>query len=268
MVRSSDGNKTQTTLASLRRANGWLALVYALQGAAILVLGKRAEVNVTTSYLTPDAVQSTLAGHTVLAPATHTLWAVNIGYVVAASLFIAAAVYGSVVTWCQGHYEADMAKRVNRARWVDFGVSLGVMLAAVAMLGGVYDFASLVMLFALTAAQAMFALLGEYMRQGKRLPPGLAFGLSGVAGLVALLLVGMYLWGAAVWGGGHVAAHVVWTYATLVAGFVAIGGNMWLFVRAKGKWAEYAFAERVYMVLGVMLKSALAWEIYAGVLRG
>ncbi len=42
--------------------------------------------------------------------------------------------------------------------------------------------------------------------------------------------------------------------------------NQWLQYRAKGRWQDYLFGEKVYIVLSLTAKSALAWQIFAGTL--
>jgi hypothetical protein len=34
-----------------------------------------------------------------------------------------------------------------------------------------------------------------------------------------------------------------------------------------GKWADYLYGERVYIVLSLVAKSALAWQIFGGTLQ-
>jgi hypothetical protein len=43
---------------------------------------------------------------------------------------------------------------------------------------------------------------------------------------------------------------------------------MWLQYRRRGRRGEPAFAERVYLILSLVAKSALAWQVYAGALAG
>ena len=38
--------------------------------------------------------------------------------------------------------------------------------------------------------------------------------------------------------------------------------------RGRGRWGNPAFAERVYLILSLVAKSALAWQVYAGALAG
>ena len=40
----------------------------------------------------------------------------------------------------------------------------------------------------------------------------------------------------------------------------------WKQYRAKGKWANYLDGERIFIVLSLVAKSALAWQIFAGTL--
>ena len=40
--------------------------------------------------------------------------------------------------------------------------------------------------------------------------------------------------------------------------------NQWLQYRRVGPWRSYAFGERSYLVLSLVAKSALAWQIFAG----
>lgn len=40
----------------------------------------------------------------------------------------------------------------------------------------------------------------------------------------------------------------------------------WKQYRAKGKWADYLYGERTYIVLSLVAKSAPAWQIFAGTL--
>ena len=42
--------------------------------------------------------------------------------------------------------------------------------------------------------------------------------------------------------------------------------NQWLQYRARGRWSDYLFGERIYILLSLTAKSALAWQIFAGTL--
>jgi hypothetical protein len=40
----------------------------------------------------------------------------------------------------------------------------------------------------------------------------------------------------------------------------------WKQYKAKGKWANYLLGERVYIILSLVAKSLLAWQVFAGTL--
>jgi hypothetical protein len=61
----------------------------------------------------------------------------------------------------------------------------------------------------------------------------------------------------------------VWgIFVSLFLFFNSFAVNMWLQYRRVGPWRDYLFGERAYLVLSLVAKSALAWQIYAGALAG
>jgi len=42
--------------------------------------------------------------------------------------------------------------------------------------------------------------------------------------------------------------------------------NQWLQYKQIGKWKNYLYGERVYIILSFAAKSALAWQIFSGAL--
>jgi hypothetical protein len=55
---------------------------------------------------------------------------------------------------------------------------------------------------------------------------------------------------------------------TLFLLFNTFAINMWLHYKRVGRWSDPVFAERVYLILSLVAKSALAWQVYAGALAG
>lgn len=56
-------------------------------------------------------------------------------------------------------------------------------------------------------------------------------------------------------------------YGIVIAEFVFFfffGLNQWLQYRKIGRWADYLFGEKTYLVLSLGAKSVLAWQIYGG----
>jgi hypothetical protein len=68
--------------------------------------------------------------------------------------------------------------------------------------------------------------------------------------------------------GKGVPGFVVAIFIALFLLFNTFAVNMWLQYRRRGRWADPAFAERIYLILSLVAKSALAWQVYAGALAG
>ena len=54
---------------------------------------------------------------------------------------------------------------------------------------------------------------------------------------------------------------------TLFVFFFSFALNMVLQYKKVGPWRDYLFGERVYILLSLIAKSALAWQVFAGTLR-
>ncbi|MEP7089802.1 MAG: hypothetical protein ABI776_06795 [Nocardioidaceae bacterium] len=52
--------------------------------------------------------------------------------------------------------------------------------------------------------------------------------------------------------------------ASLFVFFMSFALNQWLQYRRIGRWDDYLHGEKVYLVLSLVAKSALAWQIFGG----
>ena len=55
-------------------------------------------------------------------------------------------------------------------------------------------------------------------------------------------------------------------FVSLFVFFNCFALNQFLQYRARGRWADYRYGERVYMLLSLVAKSLLAWQVFANVL--
>lgn len=264
-AKAKDGGQAVTT-NKLHIWNKWLAVLHAAQGVAILLLSTTKTFPVTTNYLDVDPLASEAAGSSVLALATRTLADVNIAYLIAAFFFISAIAHASAAWWCRRFYEADLKSGVNRIRWFEYAASASLMLVAIGMLTGIADLSALLMIFVLSAVMNLLGLAMEMYNRGKAKPNWLAYIIGCVAGVAPWVVLAVYLIGSSMYG-GNVPAFVYWIYISLFVLFNGFAVNMWLQYKKKGRWANYLYGERGYMVLSLVAKSALAWQIFFGTLR-
>ena len=242
---------------SLRRWNALLAVAHAAQGVAILLLANDATIPITWSYIDgPPA-----AG----AEQRETLYDLPFGPAVAAFLFLAAIDHGAmatprVVEW----YERNLAAEINPARWWEYSVSASLMIVLIAMLTGLRDVGALIALFGANAAMILFGLVMERVNRPGRPVDWRPFVYGSIVGAVPWIAIGVQL--------GHAEAEadvpgfVIAIFVSLFVLFFSFAVNMALQYLRVGPWRDYLFGERMYLVLSLVAKSVLAWQVFAGAL--
>jgi hypothetical protein len=252
--------------ATLYVWNKWLAIIYAIQGVAILLLSTTKLFPLTTSYLSVDELASEAAGSQVLSLATRTLTDVNIAYLVAAVLFIAALTHGFAAWWCRKFYENDLNRSVNRMRWIGGAANASLVLVIVAMLVGVADLSVLIMIAALSVLANLIGLFIDIANTGKNRVGRLPAVTAVIAGLIPWVAIAMYLIGAGLYD-GLVPKFVCWIFISLFILFGLMVFNAWMQYKKQGKWANYLYGERICIVLSFVAITALTWQIFFGALR-
>ncbi len=69
-------------------------------------------------------------------------------------------------------------------------------------------------------------------------------------------------------GSKTVPGFVYGIFISLFVFFMSFALNQYMQYREVGPWRSYAFGEKVYLVLSLGAKSALAWQIFGGSLAG
>lgn len=255
------------TFSSLYKWNKWLAILHLVQGIAILLLSTTRTFPVQTSYLTLDPLKTELTGKPVLSMATHHLLEFNLAYLVAAFFFMSAIAHGFVAFVYRKKYESDLKKGINKVRWIEYAVSASTMMVGIGFLSGIDDLSTLIMIFALDLIMNLLGLAMETYNQDRAQTNWLAYWIGCVAGVVPWLVFAIYVCGSSVYGSGQIPTFVYWIYATIFLFFSSFAVNMYLQYKKVGSWKNYLYGERVYMILSLVAKTALAWQIFAGTLR-
>jgi len=243
--------------ASLRRDNAVAGLVHLVQALVVIVFATSFALPVTASYLLGP-------------PGTPTqdpvaLFEIPTGAAVAAFLALSALAHALVCTVWWRRYITGLDRSRNPARWVEYSISSSLMIVLIAQLVGISDIAALLALFGVNAAMILFGWLQERYEE----PGGhgwLPFTFGCIAGIVPWLAISIYLLSP---GSASSATPPGFVYAIFISLFVffnIFALNQWLQYRARGRWSDYLFGERVYILLSLTAKSALAWQIFAGTL--
>lgn len=258
--------KSKISFSSLNKWNFAMAALHFVQGVAILLLSRSSTLPVTTDYLTLDSLASK-TGQPVLVEASRHLFDINLAYLMVAFFFVSAIAHLLIATVYRPTYEANLKLGINRARWIEYSLSASIMMVAIALLSGVYDLSSLLMIFALDVVMNLCGLVMEAHNQTTKKTSWLSYVVGCIAGIVPWIVFVIYVYGARVFGDGQIPSFVYWIYLSMFIFFSSFAVNMFLQYRGVGKWKDYLYGERVYMILSLVAKSALAWQVFFGSLR-
>jgi hypothetical protein len=166
-----------------------------------------------------------------------------------------------VVDW----YEGNLRRGINPARWAEYSVSASLMVVLIAMLPGITNLYALIGLFAVNAAVILFGWLMERENPPGRQVTWWPFAFGCVVGVVPWIAITIALVTSQSEGDG-VPGFVFGIFVSLFVLFNCFAVNQWLQYRRAGRFADYLYGEKVYLVLSLVAKSALAWQVYAGTL--
>jgi len=245
----------------LKRFNLAMAVLHTLQGLLMLALSNRSTLPVTADYVSYEPeLEAFITTKTVL----FDLW---LGPLVALFLFISAIAHTLVGTVLYNWYVRNLKHHINYIRWFEYAISSSVMLIIIAMLTGIYDMASLILLFGLNAVMNLMGLMMELHNRTTKGTDWTAYHIGVFAVVLAWLPIFLYLIGPGGPSGREVPGFVYGIFISIAFFYNTFALNMYLQYRKWGKWQDYLHGERMYIVLSLVSKSALAWQVFAGTLR-
>ncbi len=246
----------------LRLYNVLVGLLHLGQAVAILLLSNSFSLPIQTNYLSFDPATGTSA------PLLRTVGRVRLGPLVAVFLLLAAADH-LVVSLPRAFdwYVRNLERHINYARWTEYFFSASLMIVIIAMLSGVYDLATLLLLFFLNGMMILFGWMMELQNRTTERVDWTAFSFGTLAGIIPWVVVGLYFGSAAAEAANGVPKFVYGIMVSIFVFFSIFAVNMALQYRGKGRWNDYLYGEKVYILLSLVAKSLLAWQVFAGTLR-
>jgi hypothetical protein len=164
-----------------------------------------------------------------------------------------------------GRYGKGLEEKRNYFRWVEYSISSSVMIVLIAQITGIADITALVAIFGVNASMILFGWLQEKYEQ-----PGnggwVPFIFGCITGMVPWLAVAIYVISP---GNPSTESAPAFVYGIIVTIFVLFNSFAWVQYKqykAQGKWSNYLHGERIYIVLSLVAKSLLAWQIFANTL--
>lgn len=249
-------------ISRLRIYNLVVGLIHLVQGIAMLALSTDFSLPVTRGFLT---------GPPGTAPTQEPWFSVALGPAVAAFLFLAALDHllmaaPGVNRW----YTGMLANERNDARWIEYSVSASLMMVLIAMICGVSDIAALIAIAGVNACMIFFGLVHERInRASSGRVNWMPYIYGCFAGAVPWVIVALQLASSEAQAPeGGPPTFVYGIVVSLFLLFNTFSVNMVLQYRRVGPWRSYLFGERAYILLSLIAKSVLAWQVFANVLVG
>jgi hypothetical protein len=246
----------------LRTYNALMGFLHLAQAVFIIILSNDFTLPITTSFLTfmPETGK--------LWPVTETVVNLPLGLMVAVFLLISAVAHFTIASpGAFGWYVNNLKKGINYARWYEYAFSASLMIVLIGMLCGVYDLAALLLAFTLTAVMNLCGLMMEVHNQVTKKTNWTPYVIGCIAGIMPWVAIAIYFFGSLSTAEGSVPPFVYFVLPTLFVFFFSFALNMIFQYKKIGPWRDYLFGERVYVLLSLVAKSALAWQIFAGTLR-
>ena len=236
--------------------NAIMGGIHLLQVLLILHLSNNFSLPIT--YSTPVYNEVTNS----ITPISETILTIKIGPLVAIFLFISAAAHIFIATVFYTRYVKNLKKNMNPFRWFEYSISASLMIVIIAMLTSIYDFGTLLALFTLTAIMNLCGLMMELHNQTTKKTNWTSYIIGCIAGIVPWVVIFIPLITAE-----SVPDFVIYIFISIAIFFNCFAINMYLQYKKIGKWENYLHGEMVYIILSLVAKSALAWQVFAGTLR-
>lgn len=247
---------TPDRLRGLRTWNLGLTILHLAQAVIVVLLAGDFAITVTSNF--PSGPPGTPQ------PAPESLFDVPIGWAVAVFLGLAALDHLLTATLARSRYESDLRRGINRFRWVEYSFSATLMVVLIGFYSGITGINTVVAIAGANVGMILFGWIQELMN-----PPGrerttmLPFWFGTLIGLAPWVAIVINIVGA-----DTVPGFVYGIVVAQFAFFMSFGVNQWLQYRGVGRWTDYAYGEKAYLVLSLVAKSVLAWQIFGGSLAG
>jgi hypothetical protein len=241
---------TPERLDNLRKWNLGLTILHAVQAVLIVVLSGDFAIQVVSTF--PEGEPGTRV------PDAESFFDVRVGFAIGLFLALAAIDHLVTSTVFRRTYENDLRRGINRFRWVEYSISATIMILLIGFYSGITNITAVVAVIGANVAMILFGWIQERMN-----PPGrtsttmLPFWFGTIVGIAPWVGILIQIIGSETVPG--------FVYGIVVVQFVlffSFGLNQWLQYRGIGKWTDYVYGEKAYLVLSLAAKSLLAWQIY------
>jgi hypothetical protein len=254
---------------SLRRWNRFLTFAHGIQFVLMIAISSTAALfEPVVPTVKPIFTDGKFTG---TEPTSVVLFSIPLAYLIA-SFFLMSAIAHFLAGWpLRSRYEAWLARGMNPMRWVEYAFSSTVMIVAIAYISYIDQFTALVAIAGVNAAMNLFGWSMEAANEGREKPDWKHFIFGCIAGIVPWIAIFSVVWAFGAQE-GLPAEFSIPTFVYVIIGSLFVAFNIFaitmvLQYKKIGRWREYLYGEKTYMILSLVAKSLLAWQVWSGTLR-
>ncbi len=259
----------------LRIFNAVMGFLHLASGSAMVALTNDFTLPVSTFALNGPP------GTPLSQGVTNLVFEVPLGITTASFLFLSAIFHFLIASpWGFSRYIRELSRGRNRFRWVEYSLSSTLMIILISLVLGISDISALIGLAIANVSMILFGWLMEMSNNGLmhgkfgRSDRGnrawwTPFWFGCIAGIGPWLAAAIFLIvNVGIEGGEGPPGFVYGIIVSLFVFFNSFALNQWLQYKQVGRWKDYLTGERTYIVLSLVAKSLLAWQVFANVLVG
>ena len=269
-----DYRKRQEIIASspisfryLKRFNAAAGALHLVQGVIMLILGSLInwERGIYTFYPKLNIVVGPPFRIDIVPDPQILVTIGYLGVIVASFPLISAIAHFSIAFLANDKYNEHLKKGMNPYRWYEYAFSSSIMIVLIGLFLFIWDLWSLVMFFVLNAMMIMFGYLMEVLNQNTEKTNWLPFIFGCISGGTPWVVLFAYFVSAIRSTGLNPPNFVYLIVLIYFFMFNIFAINMVLQYKGVGRWRDYLYGERVYIILSFVAKSVLAWLVFIGV---
>ena len=251
----------------LKRFNVAAGILHLIRGIIMLMLGLLLDWSrdLYTFYLNFDIISFDPPVINVI-PEPQIVFTISyLGAILASFPLISAIAHFSIAYLRNKNYNENLKKGMNPYRWYEYAFSSSIMIVLIATFVGVWDFWSLAMIFVLNAMMIMFGYLMEFVNQYTEETNWLSYILGCISGGTPWVVLYAYFIAAIGSTNTNPPAFVYFILFIYFILFNIFALNMVLQYKGVGRWRDYLYGERFYIILSFVAKTILAWLTFVGV---
>jgi hypothetical protein len=250
----------------LKRFNAAAGVLHLIQGLLMLVLGTQLEWERPIYTFYPKFTITEELPFQINPDPQVLLTLGYLGVIVASFPLISALAHFVIAFVKNNEYNENLKKGMNPYRWYEYAFSSSIMIAMISLFLGIWDLWSLVMIFVLNAMMIMFGYLMEIINQKTKKTSWSAFILGSISGFTPWVVLYAYFIGAVnSLGLEEIPTFVYMIFFIYFVVFNIFALNMVLQYKGVGRWKDYLYGERIYIILSFIAKTILSWLVFIGI---